>query len=545
MKAIRVFRRAAKSIIFPALALCFSGCAALFYVPLEIAAFSPSRAVYSPEERPEVWVEFSAAVDRARAEQAISLSRDGTKLSGRYSWSGDRLSFTSYEAFSTGCRYELRVDTSVEDEYGNSLQRDFVFRFRFGSDTIRPTVLDTHPETEGVDCDPYDHEELGGVLPDDLYHPVTVVFSEPVDRAGFFEAFSLSPAVTGRYEWPTDDTAVFVPAEPYDWQTEYKIKIDTGLKDLEGNTLAEPYTSHFFIGTDRTAPTVLSVESIVPSPARQGDPPEAPLVLAENMIAAGWEADWDIIIAFSEPVTEKSVQTAFSLTPAVDFRTVFDPLSPDRVVLDRAEGSRFRYGETYVLQVKPGIEDRQGNKTANTLFYHFVVNGPYTKPPSIFQIYHLEDIAQNLDPDWNGTWDWMLLHPLDTLAVQPDGEPPLKTSVFDFYFTKAERTTLTAASFAENFRIEYENGCIGVPAYASIRVISPAGAAAASPPLPGGVELAPDQAVVRVCVRLVNTLNGGTLTLRLGREFADQALDNPALHNPLTDDWSLRLRDPD
>jgi hypothetical protein len=544
--AARRAARLASVVAFTAACAGFlTGCPALFYVPLRITASSPAQAVYAAGEQPAVWVEFSAAVDEALAEQAFSLSRDGDPLAGRFSWNGARLTFAPYEAFAAGHEYVLKVDTSVEDACGNSLERDFIFRFRFGTDDVRPFVVDAYPSTAAVDCDPYDHEVLASALPADLYHPVTVVFSEPVDRASFYGAFSLSPAVPGRFDWPTDATAVFVPAEPYEWQTEYEVKIGTGLKDLAGNGLAKAYSSHFFIGTDRTPPAVGSVTSVIPSPGRQGAAPEAPVALQENRAVGGWEADWDVLVQFTEPVTEDSVTTAFVFTPALDYQAVFDPLAPDRVVLKRPDArTRFRYGQTYALQVKSGVSDLQGNKTTNAPIYYFTVDGPYTKPPAVLQVYHLADVAENLAPGWDGTWHWTPLHPLDTLAIQDGAATPYRTSAFDLYFTCAQRVTLTVASFAENFKIAYENGCIGVPVFTSIRVITPADAATAFPPLPAGVTLAPDQIVVRVCVQLVDTSNGGTLTLTLGDKFADQSLDNPALHNPLTADWSLRLRDP-
>jgi hypothetical protein len=524
-----------------------AGCSAFFYTPLSITAYSPSLAVMAPAERPAVWVEFSAPVDHAQGEQAFSLSQDNDPMGGRFSWTGQRLAFTPYEDFGTAHAYVLKVATTVEDGLGNSLEREFIFRFRFGTDTIRPTVIDAWPATPAVDCDPFDHETLGAVLPDDRYHPVTIAFSEPVDPASLYTAFSIAPGVTGRFSWTTDATAVFTPAEPYDWQTEYLVTIGTTLKDREGNTLAEEFRSHFFVGTDRTPPAVVSVTSVVPVPARQGTQPETPVELIEYNLVGGWEADWEIEVRFNEPVTEESVTAAFTFTPAWDCLVRFDPLVPDRVLLKRALSStRFRYGQAYSLQIREGIEDRQGNKSTRPGLYHFNVNGAYTRPPEISNVYYLEDSAQNLAPGWSGEWDWMLLHPLDTLTIPNDGggSPP-RTGVLDFYFTCAERITLPCPAFAENFRITFENGCIAVPVLTALQVITPANAASALPPLPPDVTLGPNEIVMRVFVRFVNNSNGGSITLALGQDCADQSLDNQALHNPLAADWSLRLRDPD
>lgn len=514
------------------ISLSFS-CEELFYVPLSIIAFSPDRECCRPGEEPEIWVEFSTEVEHARTEQAFHLNSGSRDVEGRFLWHEKRLGYAPFEALKTGTQYTMRVDASVEDLAGNSMREEFVFRFRIGVDAARPLIMDAFPETAAVDCVPYQNATLGAQLPDDLFHSVTIVFSEAVEKASFYEAFSITPGVAGSFSWPTPETAVFSPAEPYDWQTEYAVALTTELKDMSGNELAEEYVTRFYAGTDRTAPLIVSVCGIPPEPALQG---EEPVFLVQDSTVTSFEANWSLLVLFDEPVDKESVEKSICFTPEWDHRIDYDPQLPDRVFLRPAEEKRFAYGKTYRFTINPGVSDRQGNKTVQSWTGHFLVNGGFTLPPSVVRLCYLDDVDSGFSPQ--------ILEPLQTIAVPnpPGTSSGLKTAVFDFYFSLSENAVIPIASFLENMDFVIENACVTPPDYQDVEMFV-FGDEVSGPPL--GVPLGPHEEVIRLYLQIADNATQGTITITIGEDLVDESNGNSQRHNTMTDDFSIRLRDPD
>lgn len=84
-----------------------------------------------------------------------------------------------------------------------------------GSDTV--TVVANAPMHDKV---PLDAE-------------ISATFSCPVDHQGVERAFTIYPAVKGRFEW-RDQTLVFRPAEPLLPQTRYRVTFFAGMQDGRG-----------------------------------------------------------------------------------------------------------------------------------------------------------------------------------------------------------------------------------------------------------------------------------------------------------------------
>ncbi len=519
--------------LLPMLLLWLTGCQYIFYVPLTITGYSPEREAYLPTENPAVWVEFSAGVDHSRAEEAFSLSKENAVLTGRFDWNGDRMTFVPLEAFATGCQYIMKVDTSVEDAAGNSLEKELVVRFRFGDDVVRPVVEDFYPATARADCDPYDRQVMGGNGAADLYYPITVRFSESVDQGSFYEAFSIVPDVSGTFAWPEPETVVFTPALPYEWQTEYKISVSTDLRDVAGNSLAEAFLSHFYVGTDVTPPVIVSVTGVPPVPSRAG---EAALTLTENATVTRFEADWDIVVQFDEPVTRESIEHNIAFSPDWDCRVEYDPLFPDRVRVKRvSETGVFTYGSVYSMTVKKGVTDAQGNKTQAPYVYLFTVNGRFTKPPEVIRVCYLDNRTSALNP--------IVLTPLTPLSIPntPATAPgDMITGLIDVYFSLADDAFIPSASFIENMDFDITNGCIKVNNYVSVYTFVYGDTIVDNPPYP---PLEEHQALVRLYLQLVNEVPNGSFIFTLSKALCDQATANSRLHNRMWKNYTLQLLD--
>ena len=75
---------------------------------------------------------------------------------------------------------------------------------------------------------------------------ISIMFSEPMDRASVEGGFSLTPAMNGGFVWNADSTAVtFIPARSLDSGTSYFVALDTGAHDRAGNGLVQSKTFAF------------------------------------------------------------------------------------------------------------------------------------------------------------------------------------------------------------------------------------------------------------------------------------------------------------
>ena len=93
---------------------------------------------------------------------------------------------------------------------------------------------------------------VSGMLPADgsgivpLNTGIEVSFTEAIDPDDANDAFSLSPAVKGRYMlYPDGRTVAFIPEKPLSYGTSYTVTVREGIRSVSGKTLAEGKTAKF------------------------------------------------------------------------------------------------------------------------------------------------------------------------------------------------------------------------------------------------------------------------------------------------------------
>jgi lipoprotein-anchoring transpeptidase ErfK/SrfK len=122
-----------------------------------------------------------------------------------------RITRVRFEGLAQGREYSVAV-TAAQALDGAPLAERRQFRFR----TPQPlAVAEFGPEDGATNvsrtAQPY------------------VTFSEPVaDRAAAERAFSIEPAVPGAFEWQSDTTLAFVPAEPFDYEATVVVRLAGG-----------------------------------------------------------------------------------------------------------------------------------------------------------------------------------------------------------------------------------------------------------------------------------------------------------------------------
>ncbi|HRI55558.1 MAG TPA: Ig-like domain-containing protein [Anaerolineae bacterium] len=154
-------------------------------------------------------------------------------------------SFTPKTALAGGATYKVTVPAGLTDASGGLLAEDVVINFQ----TASPIVLTAAPD--GPMAWPT--------------KPITVTFSQPMDRASTQAAFALRHAdaktqVTGRFIWSEGSRVLrFQPLTPLAYDTAYTVQIGQSARAAAGQaTLRQPFVSRFqtapLIGIGSTSP---------------------------------------------------------------------------------------------------------------------------------------------------------------------------------------------------------------------------------------------------------------------------------------------------
>jgi hypothetical protein len=508
MGAIRRVIRLIPACAACALALQALSCSLFFLPPLRIVAWSPAVAHPDPAGGVEVWVEFSAPVDKTKAEAAFTLKEGSTVLPGSFTWQGNRMTFLPLEAISAGKDYELIVLDTVETARGVSLEADFHFDFSTKRDSGRPVVLS---------CAPANNARI-----DDRYAPIVIVFSEQVDQPSFYRAFSLSPRVDGSFAWSSDSaTCTFTPLQPYAWQTEYLLTIQRELTDIDGNSLAEQFSSRFSLGSDTTPPEVTSVGNVAGGvPGSEFIPADDPLDGAVT-VKELWECGWGFAVRFSEPVMPDSLESYLNFSPGWRYELDGPSEAGDYFILQPQE--RLAYDTLYTLTVRQGVTDQQGNKTPEDLAYRFRTNGAASKPPAVARLRFRLNPA---DPPESAAYAEYA--PQDAFLSLNLASFPVGSTLpgyIDCYFTLAAGAGINLMSLMEAFSISTTNGCASF----AITGMQASGFAQPQPEPVAGA------APARIHLDISNGAASGIVTLKLSADLVDSS------GNPIAAAWQLPL----
>lgn len=192
---------------------------------------------------------FNEDVDATTINQSSFTVQGAGLITGTVSLNGATASFVPSSPLATNTTYTGRINTSVKDKTGNSLQEDYVWAFSTGS-TVTPLVVSTDPANKD-----------------------TNVFLNKIVRANFntlmnhssinSTTFTLTQgtvSVNGSVTY-IGKTAYFEPNSPLLASTLYTATITAGAKNVQGTPLANDYSWTFTTGTI-TAPKVTATDPV-------------------------------------------------------------------------------------------------------------------------------------------------------------------------------------------------------------------------------------------------------------------------------------------
>lgn len=198
-------------------------------------------------------IDFSKSMNRERTQAAFSLSPD---VSGYFVWSeavpgmaDSRLEYRLTKPMQYGKIYKLKLTEDAEDSAGNKTGLEYTVNFITGNDT-------TPPEVSSIEYFDGDTSLYNAIQPGIVSTrvskngPIMVTFSEPMDRQSVEKAITITPSVSGSFEWLSDIAVRFNPLDSFEPETMYQVAVETSCKDQNGLMLAERYAVEFLTNAD-------------------------------------------------------------------------------------------------------------------------------------------------------------------------------------------------------------------------------------------------------------------------------------------------------
>ncbi len=238
----------------------------------------------------------------------------------------------------------VTIDVGGRDLAGNPMTLSTVsFTTAAPPDLTPPTVNSTSPATMSTGVPRTTNIEFN--------------FSEPMNRVATEAAFSSSPTIACTFTWNTAGTLMVCnPNTDLGGSANYTVTLGVGARDLANIALAMANVITFTTAAvpDTTRPTV---SSTVPASGAVGVPRSV------INFPKGSEPG-SITIAFSEAMSQASVQGAFSITNPAGFNG--GTFSWNRNTMTYTPPAFFAYGQLVFFSIGTGAEDLAGNGLAST-----------------------------------------------------------------------------------------------------------------------------------------------------------------------------------
>ncbi|MBI9108595.1 MAG: Ig-like domain-containing protein [Spirochaetales bacterium] len=153
--------------------------------------------------------------------------------------------------------YKWTIPTDITDHEGIPMPEVYSGSFLVQLDTSAPSVIGVHPARDNEDGT---FSILTDLNPDELTlgEHLSLSFSEAVDFASLRQSFGIDPSIDGYLLSLTPDTALYYIDESLPPETEYRLSLQRGLKDLSGN--AAPDDWEMIFTPDIPTQRILTVE---------------------------------------------------------------------------------------------------------------------------------------------------------------------------------------------------------------------------------------------------------------------------------------------
>lgn len=226
---------------------------------------------------------FDKEMDQAKTAEAFALLASSEPVSGKVTWSNAQtLVFTPAKKLLPSTTYTAIINTNALALDGSAPQEIIQLEFTTVDALIVSQAL---PANDSTDID--------------LNANITVIFSQPVaplsieeEQADLPQPLKFSPPISGKGNWVNSSIYVFEPEKNLLSSTKYEVRVEAGLKDTNGNALAESYHWQF-----STRPALISSYYLK-------DAEYNPTTEVENV-----KLNQTFIVEFAQPMIQASVET--------------------------------------------------------------------------------------------------------------------------------------------------------------------------------------------------------------------------------------------
>ena len=343
--------------------------------PYEVEGWTPGEGYHQNLQHIEISLLLSHESDKARTEQAFSLTEDRKTMKGDFLWEASKLIFIPASPLESGRDYLISLGTGAQDLTGLSLESKFEVSFTTRPPGGKPDIIGIEPEYEGTLF-----ESRG---------EVHLFFSEPVSFNSCLDHISFDPSTPGSWRLEDNDrTACFIPREPWQSGAVYGVVVDSSLYSVSGSVLGVEYSSVFYTGDDREKPVLL--KALARFPGVPGGTPEEdyfeeitlekPGAFPEAAYTA-WENFTSLELVFSEPVDSGALRNFLSVEPSQALVMESPPEMSDRAIFRFAQYPK--WGSSFIFRLSPGVKDGAGNESAEEYLFRISYGGPLSKPPAL------------------------------------------------------------------------------------------------------------------------------------------------------------------
>jgi len=368
------------------------------------------------------------------------MTEEGQNVSGFFSFNKETVIFQPTTVLRANHEYNIVITTIAEDKKGNSLLRDFEYKFYTKQDIEFPQILDINPANES-----------NLILAPER---ISIIFSKAIDTVSFTRAISISPSITYVLEWDTEHFAVdIIPIKPLSEGTRYTITINTTLTDTHRNALLTTFKSTFLYGIDRNPPE-----------AHIGwkTPENTSGLLTPDTNNSNIPSDSDFIIGFDKQILIDVIVSFIEINPLISITVTPDIISKNNALIKLNQ--KPEWGTNYTLKLKKGISDIFGNKTETDILFPIVFNTERHRP-IIFAGGALDIISEY--KLINTTTNYTSLT-LDVILFDPSGHTARTTELYYAFRISNEADSISLVSAMQGISILARNFC----AYISIRTIN-------------------------------------------------------------------------
>ncbi|WP_207679005.1 Ig-like domain-containing protein [Desulfonema magnum] len=345
------------------------------FVP-ETDTTPPSVSSVSPRDNQneipldtEIVITFSEPVDISTIimDSSFVISDDsGNKTDGTLTYNNTNTSaIFKPVGLCYGTTYIATITRDVKDLAQNTLEAPYEWSFTTLSepDTTRPEVISTEPADNAEDV----AVEI---------KKISVVFSEPMDASAitsksFFVSDASGDKIDGEVRYNDKNmTAKFKPAAVLNYETTYKVKLTTDVKDLAGNSLKNAFKWSF---TTVSEPDTTRPEVVSAGPSNNTEDvslnTQITAVFSEPMNASGITSETFSVFESSGNLVEGAINYDDATMTAI-----FKPVA-------------LNYDTTYVVTIRTDVRDLAGNALKEIYEWSFsTLPEPDTEPPVITSV---------------------------------------------------------------------------------------------------------------------------------------------------------------